>query len=91
VFTVVGQRLTPVFGTSVPPRGLSGLLRRQAYAIPDHHPLHWQTLLLADRVDVWEHRLADGAREHPFLTAMGIAAGLFLAGRALIPRGARRV
>jgi hypothetical protein len=46
----------PVFGTAVPPRGLSGLVRKAAYRHPDHHMRHWAMLLLADRVDLWEHR-----------------------------------
>jgi hypothetical protein len=50
------QELTPVFGTSTPPRGLSGLLRRAAYQIAEHHTSHWLLLLLADRIDVVEHR-----------------------------------
>ena len=29
------DHLTPVFGTAQPPRGLSGVLRRAAYGIPD--------------------------------------------------------
>jgi hypothetical protein len=44
----------PVFGTAQPPRGLSGALRRRAYAIPEHRARHWALLLLADRVDVVE-------------------------------------
>jgi hypothetical protein len=48
--------LTPVFGTAVPPRGLSGLLRRAAYRIPEHRTTHWLVLLLADRIDAIEHR-----------------------------------
>jgi len=47
---------TPVFGTAQPPRGLSGLMRRGAYRVPEHRPSHWLLLLLADRVDVAEHR-----------------------------------
>ncbi|HEX3344793.1 MAG TPA: hypothetical protein VHS09_09485 [Polyangiaceae bacterium] len=47
--------LTPVFGTSAPPRGLSGAMRRAAYRIPEHHTTHWLVLLLADRVDAVEH------------------------------------
>jgi hypothetical protein len=49
--------LTPVFGTSSPPRGLSGQLRRLAYARPDHYTMHWMLLLAADRVDVIESGL----------------------------------
>jgi hypothetical protein len=46
----------PVFGTAVPPHGLSGLVRRAAYHYPDHVMRHWTMLLFADRVDSWEHR-----------------------------------
>lgn len=53
-----GRRgMPPVFGTAVPPRGLSGLLRRLAYHYPDHWARHWMVLLVADRVDSWEYRL----------------------------------
>ena len=52
------RELTPVFGTAVPPRGLSGVLRRFAYEIPEHYTPHWLTLMLADRVDAIEHRPA---------------------------------
>ena len=47
-------RDTPVFSTAVPPRGLSGKLRRIAYGIPDHHVSHWFLCLAADQVDVVE-------------------------------------
>jgi hypothetical protein len=65
----IGQ-LTPVFGTCQPPRGLSGLMRRAGYKIPEHKAGRWMTLLLADRVDVWESRV----RRHPILTALFVAA-----------------
>jgi hypothetical protein len=65
----IGQ-LTPVFGTCQPPRGLSGLMRRAGYRIPEHKAGRWMTLLLADRVDVWESRV----RRHPILTALLVAA-----------------
>ncbi|HEX7091692.1 MAG TPA: hypothetical protein VF192_16245 [Longimicrobiales bacterium] len=52
-------RLTPVFGTSVPPRGVSGIIRRIAYRIPEHYARHWMILLAADRVDVLEGRLGE--------------------------------
>jgi hypothetical protein len=58
-----------VFGTAVPPRGLSGRIRAAAYARPDHETVHWLLLLLSDRVDAWEHRLRKAA---PF--ALGGAA-----------------
>jgi hypothetical protein len=47
--------LTPVYSTALPPRGLSGVLRRAAYKIPDYKPRRWMLLLAADRVDVLEH------------------------------------
>lgn len=62
-------KLPPVFGTCQPPRGLSGLMRRAAYKLPEHKAERWMTLLLADRVDVWESRL----RRHPILSALAIA------------------
>jgi hypothetical protein len=46
---------TPVYGTAQPPQGLSGAIRRAAYAVPEHRPSHWLMLMLADRVDVIEH------------------------------------
>jgi hypothetical protein len=51
------KRMTPVFSTALRPSGLSGVLRRRAYQIPESHARHWATLILADRVDVLEHRL----------------------------------
>jgi len=63
-------KLTPVFGTCQPPRGLSGLMRRAAYKAPEHKAARWMTLLMADRVDVWESRM----RRHPILSALAVAA-----------------
>jgi hypothetical protein len=51
------EERTPVFGTAQPVRGLSGLIRRRAYRIPEHYGRHWALLMLADRVDVIEGRL----------------------------------
>ncbi len=45
---------TAVFGTSTPPRGLSGAIRRAAYKFSEADARHWMTLLVADRVDVVE-------------------------------------
>jgi len=48
-------RLTPVFGTSCPPRGLSGAVRRLAYArYSEGRAAHWLLLLAGDRIDVVE-------------------------------------
>ncbi len=51
--------LTPVFGTSTPPKGLSGVMRKYAYsAFSEARAAHWVILLAADRVDALEHHVA---------------------------------
>ncbi|SES44524.1 hypothetical protein [Lentzea albida] len=56
--------LAPVFGTSCPPRGASGRIRRLAYRkYSEGRAAHWLLLLAADRVDAWESHLSS------FLTA----------------------
>jgi hypothetical protein len=51
--------LTPVFGTSAPPKGLSGVIRRYAYAsYSEGRAAHWLLLIAADRVDAVESHLA---------------------------------
>ena len=52
------SQLTPVFSNELPPKGLSGLIRRLAYRVPEHKVSHWALLLLGDRVDALEHRFA---------------------------------
>jgi hypothetical protein len=68
----------PGFGTGVPPKGLSGLVRRAAYHYPDHYMRHWTMLLFADRVDLWEHRARKALRlAAPALVALAaVRAGL---------------
>lgn len=70
--------LTPVFGTSCPPRGLSGLLRRYAYTFSEGRTLHWTLLMLADRVDVAESRVLALAQGRPdnIISETGIRAEL---------------
>lgn len=51
--------LTPVFGTTCPPRGLSGKLRDIGYQFSEGRLARWMTLMLADRVDVVEGVLDD--------------------------------
>ena len=58
--------LTPVFGTSCPPKGLSGVIRRYAYARhSEAKAAHWLLLIAADRVDAVESHLASFATLHP--------------------------
>jgi hypothetical protein len=58
--TVERRELTPVFGATCPPKGLSGLLRNFAYTLPEGNASHWISLLLADRIDVVETIIIDG-------------------------------
>jgi hypothetical protein len=57
--------MTPVFGTSTPPRGASGALRKYAYKYSEGRAAHWLLLIAADRVDAWEHHLGSFATLHP--------------------------
>jgi hypothetical protein len=50
--------LTPVFGTSCPPKGLSGLLKDYAYQFSENSNRHWMTLMLSNKVDVLESLLS---------------------------------
>jgi hypothetical protein len=58
--------LTPVFGTTCPPKGLSGAIRKFAYArFSEGRAAHWLLLLLGDRVDAWESHLRSLLTLHP--------------------------
>jgi hypothetical protein len=51
--------LTPVFGTSCPPKGLSGVLRKYSYRrFSEARAAHWLILIAADRIDAWESHLS---------------------------------
>lgn len=56
--------ITAVFGTSVPPSGLSGSIRRYAFKFSEGEWAHWLSLLLADRVNVVEGIVDDLKRGH---------------------------
>ena len=56
------QFVTPVFGTSVPLKGVSGAMRRHAYKYSEARAAHWLILIAADRVD------AGGSHLRSFLT-----------------------
>ena len=51
--------VTAVFGTSTPPSGLSGMLRRFAFRYSESSYGHWLPLMLADRIGVVEGLLGD--------------------------------
>src|ERR1700712_311603 len=48
-----------VFGTSVPPSGLSGVIRRYAFKHSEDRYRHWIPLILADRINVYEGIIDD--------------------------------
>lgn len=62
--SVEHPRMPPVFGTSVPPRGLSGRIKEYAYSFGEGRPARWLPLLLADRINVVEGILDDLRRGH---------------------------
>jgi hypothetical protein len=53
--------LSATFGTSTPPSGLSGVLRRAAFKYSENSYGHWLPLMLADRINVVEGILSDVA------------------------------
>jgi hypothetical protein len=55
-------RRPAVFGTSTPPHGLSGMIRRLAFRWSESNWLHWLMLMGADRVNVVEGIAEDLAR-----------------------------
>jgi hypothetical protein len=57
------QGLTAVFGTSTPPSGISGAIRRFAFKYSESTYTHWMPLVFADRINVIEgivHDLKNG-------------------------------
>ncbi len=71
--------LTPAFGTAQPPKGLSGAIRRLAYNVPQHKARRWMMLLMADRVDMIENRIASAPKWLAValpIVAIGIGIGL---------------
>lgn len=59
-----------VFGTSTPPEGLSGKLRRYAFKYSESTYAHWVPLVLADRINVVEGYIDDfkkGIFPNPFV------------------------
>jgi hypothetical protein len=56
--------VSAVFGTSAPPSGLSGMIRRFAFRYSEGTFAHWLSLLLADRVNMVEAVVDDVAHGH---------------------------
>jgi hypothetical protein len=73
---------TATFGTEHPPRGLSGVLRRSAYQVPDYRARRWLMLIIADRIDTIESRVSAAAkRPSSWIVAGLLGAGAWLAFR----------
>lgn len=56
--------LSAVYGTSTPPSGLSGIIRRYAFRQSEGSWGHWLPLILADRVNAIEGIFDDLSRGH---------------------------
>jgi len=56
--------MTAVFGTTVPPSGLSGMVRRYAFKYSEGSYVHWFSLILADRINMVEGIISDLAHGH---------------------------
>ena len=56
--------ISRVFGISIPPSGLSRLIRRYAFKHSEDSYHHWIPLILADRINVVEGVLEDLGRGH---------------------------
>jgi hypothetical protein len=56
--------VSAVFGTSEPPKGLSGSIRRFAFRYSEGSFAHWIPLLVADRVNVVEGIISDLRNGH---------------------------
>ena len=71
------EQLPPVFGPSVPLRGLSGMVRRNAYRnFSEAKAAHWLLLLAGDRIDAAESHLRallSGRPDNPIAESGAIA------------------
>ena len=60
------------FGTRLPPKGLSGVMRRAAFKRSENDIGHWLMLIAADRVNVVEGMAQDLKRSPVKLAAVGL-------------------
>lgn len=67
--------ITRVFGNTVPPAGLSGMIRRYAFQNSEDRYRHWIPLILADRINVFEGLVDDIKDGHfpNFIKERGLA------------------
>ena len=57
-------KMTPLFGSTVPPSGISGMLRRAAFRFSENDLRHWLILLAADRTNMVEGVVDDLVHGH---------------------------
>lgn len=62
--SVERPNLSAVYGTSKPPSGLSGIIRRIAYKFSESSYGRWIPLILADRIDMMEGVVDDFSKGH---------------------------
>jgi len=62
--SVERPNLTAVYGTSNPPAGLSGVIRRYAFKYSESSYGRWLPLMLADRINMVEGVVGDIAKGH---------------------------
>ncbi len=60
------------FGTRLPPKGLSGMMRRAAFRRSENDVRHWFMLIAADRVNVVEGLCQDLKRSPVKAAAVGV-------------------
>ena len=72
--------LTSVFGSTLPPRGLSGFIRRQAFRLGENDVAHWLMLLFADRVNAVEGLVEDVKRSPRGRAVAGLTGAAVLGG-----------
>jgi len=64
------------FGTRLPPKGLSGMIRRAAFKRSENDIGHWLMLVAADRVNVVEGLCEDVRHKPGKAVAVGVGAAL---------------
>lgn len=62
--SVERPNITAVFGTAMPPKGLSGKIRREAFKYSESSYGRWLPLVLADRIGVFEGLIDDLKQGH---------------------------
>lgn len=62
--SVERPNLPSVYGTSLPPSGLSGIIRKMAYKFSESSYGRWLPLIIADRIDMVEGVLNDFSNGH---------------------------